>query len=71
MTTEDIEEDAYKIMDILEDMVLSSGNRYAEISQWRERCRMDDGRWRAAARYLADNGHIHRQGKLVAFGCGE
>jgi len=31
---------------------------------------MPPERWRAAARYLADEGAIHRQGGLVGFGPG-
>jgi hypothetical protein len=65
-----MEEDALDIVDVLEDIILSSGNKYASISHWREKSQMPMDRWRAAARYLADEGLIHRQGGLVGFGPG-
>jgi len=69
MTTEEIESDAEKIMDILEETVLSTGESYIAISRWREKCGEIDGeRWKAAARYLVDEGIIHRLGALVSFG---
>jgi hypothetical protein len=69
MITEAIESDAETIMDVLEEMVLSTGDRYIAISRWREKCGEFNGdRWKAAARYLVDEGIIHRSGALVSFG---
>ena len=64
------EDDALDAADVLELIVLESGDKLADINQWREKCRMPPERWRAAARYLADEGAIQRQGGIVGFGPG-